>query len=79
MFTEIRDYPAVVPSLHDFTVRICDCKMASQNLYTPGSQVQTQRTFMQFLPCVCIVLVYTCEGQTNASMQERLALRFHLC
>ena len=48
MFTEIRNYQAVVPSLHDFTVRICDCKMASQNLYTPGSQVQTQRTFMQF-------------------------------
>ena len=40
MFTEIRDYPAVAPSLHDFIVRICDCKMAYQNLYTPGSQVQ---------------------------------------
>ena len=40
MFLEIRDYPAVVPSLHDFIVRICDCKMASQNLYTPGSKVR---------------------------------------
>ena len=39
-FTEIRDYPAVVSSLHDFIVRICDCKMDSQNLYRPGSQVR---------------------------------------
>ena len=26
--------------IHDFIVRICDCKMDSQNLYRPGSQVR---------------------------------------
>ena len=26
--------------IHDFIIRICDCRMDSQNLYRPGSQVR---------------------------------------
>ena len=71
-FTEIRDYTAVVPSYRIsssgfVTVRwILKTYIVLVQRCDASANAKDVHSFMQFLPCVCIVPVYTCEGQTNA-------------
>ena len=72
MFTEIRDDTAVVSSYMisssgSVTVRwILKTYIGLVQRCEASANVKEVHTFMQFLPCVCNVPVYTCEGQTNA-------------
>ena len=71
-FTEIRDYTAVVSSYMIsssgfVTVRwILKTYIGLVHRCDASANAKEVHTFMQFLPCVCDVPVYTCEGQTNA-------------